>query len=138
MTLRNIQILLNIFLLVLALFFGYKWLYQNDGASEERIKQLEKELKEILKKKELNTKEIDFWKKRFDSLSVEDLKLRDQIIALEKETQAAERDALISKKKLEEIRANLILIRKKIENFKKNPPNREDEELLNSLKNKLK
>lgn len=135
---KKLQLALNIVLIAITLFLGYKWLYQMDGASEERIKQLEKELDQLIKKKEENEKSILFWKNQFDSLSVEDAKIKDKIIILEKDIISAENEANSSKKKLEKLKAELAAIRKKIDDFKKNPPNREDDELLKSLKNKLK
>lgn len=132
----------KIYLIIIAVLFlfaavtGYKWYFGSNSASKERVKQLEKEFSELEKRKKESDLRIAQWQSKFDSLKVEDSKLLMEIERLHKETQLAEIEAAKSKGKLDGLRKELAETRKKIEEFKKNPPNRTGESLLESLKNK--
>jgi chromosome segregation ATPase len=130
----DINSILIIFLLATSLFFGYKWYFERSSESKKRVKELEEKFREIQKQKAENLKEILFWRERFDSLRVEDSVLVGKIAQLEEKRKQAEIDANRSKANLQRLREELEKTRKKIEAFKKNPPNRSGDLLLQSLK----
>lgn len=125
-------------LLGFVLFFGYSWLFTDNSGYKEKVKQLEKEYKELETKKKLVDKEIDQLKVKFDSLDVIDKKLQTEVVKLESEIRRAESEANKSKNKFLELQGELAENRKKIEDFKKNPPTKTGDALLESLKNKTK
>ena len=132
----DLKSILILVLLLTTLIFGYKWFYSNGSASKERIKQLELEFKELEKKKLANILEIDSLKNVFNLLKLEDARLKEELIKLENEARLAEITAAQSKQRFAELQAQLAETRRKIEEFKKNPPNRTGDALLQSLKNK--
>lgn len=131
--LKSILILL---LLATTLIFGYKWFFSSDSASKERVKQLELEFKELEKKKMENELKLNALKASFDILKSKDDSLKLEVSRLEKETVAAEISAAASKARFANLQAELAKTRRKIEEFKKNPPIKTEDELLQSLKNK--
>ena len=125
-------------LLLISLIFGYKWFYGGNSASQERVKQLEAQFKELEEKKKASDEKIKYWETQFASLQAKSDSLKAEIDALEKQAQTAEADAKKSKAKFEALSKELAETRHKIEEFKKNPPNRTGDLLLESLKNKTK
>lgn len=123
-------------LLIIALIFGLMWFLGTDSGAKERIKQLEENVSDLEAKKKDNEKNIVYWQERFSGLQVKDDSLKATIARLEKEAASADAKANGSKVKLEKITQELAKTRKKIEEFKKNPPNRTGESLLESIKNK--
>jgi chromosome segregation ATPase len=134
----DIKSILIIFFLLTTLFFGYRWFFGRNSASEERVKQLDAQFKELEKQKAENEKQILFWRKRFDSLQVDEERLKLELEKLTEKTRVAELEAEKSKGKLDKLRKEIMETRKKIEDFKKSPPVKTEEELLQSLKNKTK
>jgi peptidoglycan hydrolase CwlO-like protein len=132
----DIKSILILVLLLTTLIFGYKWFFGSDSASAERIKQLEQEYKELEKKKKENEVQINALKASFDTLKLKDDSLKVELNRLEGETKHAEIVAAQSKNRLSKLQAELAETRHKIEEFKKSPPNREGDNLLQSLKNK--
>ena len=55
----NIKNTIILVLLIVAIFFGYRWFIGGDSASKERVKQLEKEFTELENKKKLVDLEIN-------------------------------------------------------------------------------
>ena len=102
-------------LLIISLVFGLMWFLGSDSGSKERIHQLENNIAALEKKKQISEKNIAYWIKRFSNLQ----KRQDSI------------NLVIGRLKKE-----LASTRKKIEDFKKNPPNRTGNSLLESIKNK--
>lgn len=125
-------------LLVFCLIFGYKWYFGGNSASEERVKQLEKEFLALEEKKKASEERIKYWENQFNCLKKQDDSLKTKIFEMEQATLAAEINAKKSKAKFEKIMKELEETRKKIAEFKKNPPNRTGDLLLESLKNKTK
>jgi septal ring factor EnvC (AmiA/AmiB activator) len=118
------------------LFFGM-WFFKG-SESKEIIKRLEKENLRIEKIK-------DSLKLANESLSVEFYNIQQKIDERDRKIKDIEKKLLKTKKDLEEANAKLNLhkkdlddTKKKIENLKNNPIKKEDEDLLKSLKEKLK
>ena len=112
------------------------WFLGSDSGSKERIHQLENNIAALEKKKQISEKNIAYWIKRFSNLQERQDSITLVIGRLEKEAITAETNANISKNKLETLKKELASTRKKIEDFKKNPPNRTGNSLLESIKNK--
>ena len=123
-------------LLIISLVFGLMWFLGSDSGSKERIHQLENNIAALEKKKQISEKNIAYWIKRFSNLQKRQDSINLVIGRLEKEAITAEANANISKNKLETLKKELASTRKKIEDFKKNPPNRTGNSLLESIKNK--
>lgn len=134
----DIKDILILVLLGISLFLGYSWYFRGNSGYKEKVKQLEKEYKELEKEKNLIDLEIIKWRSKYDSLEVVDKKIQAELLILKEEVKKAEEEAKKSKQQLSKIRAELTETRRKIEEFKKNPPNRTGESLLESLKNKTK
>ena len=123
-------------LLIISLVFGLMWFFGSDSGSKERILQLENNIAALEKKKQISEKNIAYWIKRFSNLQERQDSITLVIGRLEKEAITAEANANTSKNKLETLKKELASTRKKIEDFKKNPPNRTGNSLLESIKNK--
>ena len=134
----KLYLILISILLLTALIFGYKWFYSGNSASKERVKQLETEFKELEEKKKASDARIKYWETNFATLQAKSDSLKAEIDALERQTKAAEAEAKKSKARFEELSKELAKTRHNIEEFKKNPPNRTGDLLLESLKNKTK
>lgn len=118
------------------LFFGM-WFF-NKSEYKDKIKELDKENKRIelvrdsLKSVNASLK-LDFNKKQSE------IDKRDQKIKLiESEILKIKGDLKLAKSKVEENEKNLKETKDKIKKLKKDPIKREDQELINSLKEKLK
>jgi peptidoglycan hydrolase CwlO-like protein len=133
---EKVYIIIISVLFVIGLIFGLMWFLGSDSGSKERIKQFEEKIGSLEKEKQTNEKNIEYWKKRFSDLQKTQDSLNATIGKLEKELASAEAAAAVSKTRLETIKKELIATRKKIEEFKKNPPNRTGDSLLESIKNK--
>lgn len=125
-------------LLIVAIFFGYRWFIESDSGSKERVKQLEKDFAEMEIKKKLTDLEINKWKSKFDTLQKEGDILKQENDKLESDTKKAEADAIKAKSNLDKLRLEMIKTKNKIEQLKKNPIRRTGDDLLQSIKNKTK
>ena len=134
----NIKNTIILVLLIVAIFFGYRWFIGGDSASKERVKQLEKEFTELENKKKLTDLEINKWKCKFDTLQKEGDRIKQENIKLESETKKAESEANKSKSNLDKLRHEMEETKHKIEQLEKNPIKRTGDDLLQSLKNKTK
>jgi chromosome segregation ATPase len=130
----------SIFILILlgfSIFFFSMWFLKGTGYKKE-YKKLEKEFEKVQKSR--------------DSLNLLNIRLKSDFVEIGKKIR--ERDSLIKiveaelKKKKEELKSSKDEVsiwknqhsqtKKKIEELKKNPIKREDDELIKSLKEKLK
>jgi peptidoglycan hydrolase CwlO-like protein len=134
----DIKSILILVLLGFSLFFGYSWYFRSDIGYKEKLKQLEIRNKVIEHQKDsikeiLVKKEIEFIKlKKSESI------LELEIESLKIDILNAKRNANKSKAELDKIMKSLAETRRKIEDLKKNPPNRTGNDLINSIKIKTK
>ena len=135
---NEIKSMIFLILLGVGVFFGYKWYLKNDKASEERIKKLESEYTKLQSKKDSSDIKIAAWHSKFDSIRGEDIILKNQVEHLSKQTIVAETAAAKSKAELETAKAHAESLRADINKLEKNPANRTGDDLIQSLKNKLK
>jgi chromosome segregation ATPase len=125
-------IIVVLFLVVLLL--GWATFFQGDSAYKERVKQLEKENRELQAERAEMDAEIARRKAAFDSLSTIDLQLQAELSALEAETRLLREQAERSLSDMDAVRKRIAEARKKISELKKSPANRKDADLINSLK----
>ena len=130
--------ILILFLLVSTIGFGLTWYFGGFDASKERVKQLEQEFKELESQKKLVDLEIATWVAKSDSLRKIDIKLQAELAKQEAQTKKAEIESNKSKANLDKLRKEMEETQHKIDEFKKSPPNRTGDALLESLKNKTK
>lgn len=138
MTSTKIKSAIFLVLLAVTAFFGAKWYLKTDKESEDRIKAIESEYKELQAKKDSSDAKIAVWHTKFDSIRGEDIALKNQVEHLSKQTAAAERAATKSKLELDAAKAHTETLRANIAKLESNPPNRTGDDLLQSLKNKMK
>jgi septal ring factor EnvC (AmiA/AmiB activator) len=124
-------------LLCLTLIFAYSWILE-DGGSGERVDTMTRELEELSLKKKESDRIIDSLGIEADRLNSQEQRLKSDISRLESEIRDAIARANQSAKNLDRINKELAETRKKIEEFKKNPPNRTGDDLINSIKIKTK
>lgn len=124
-------------LLCLTLIFAYSWVLE-DGGSDEKVDALKRELEELSLKKKESDRIKDSLRSETDRLESQGKRLESDISRLESEIRDAIARANQSAKNLDRINKELAETRRKIEEFKKNPPNRTGDDLINSIKIKTK
>ena len=135
---NEIKSMVFLILLGVGVFFGYKWYLSNDKDAEYRMKKLETEYKDLQSKKDSSDIKILAWKSKFDSIRVQDTILKHQTVLLAKQTIVAETAAAKSRAELETAKAHSESLRIDINKLEKTPINRTGDDLIQSLKNKLK
>ena len=138
MNIRNLLIVV-----VIAVFgaFGYKWFggYGSKfGDSEKRVKELEAQFKQLQQDKIESDAKITGWQNKFDSIENREAALKTKINSLANQTLLAESKAAESKSQLDDIRNSAAKTRESIHTIRRTPVNRQGEELIQSLKTKLK
>ncbi len=138
MNIRNLLIIV-----VIAVFgaFGYKWFGGNGSKfdeSEKRVEELETQLQQLQQDKADSDAKILVWQNKFDSIKSKDSLLKTKVAALASQTLVAESKAAKSAAELEDARNRTSKVRESIHSISRTPTNRKGEELLQSLKNKLK
>jgi chromosome segregation ATPase len=131
---KNIKDILIIVLLGLALIFAWTTFFGGDSLYKHKVKELEADNKRLQEERKTIDAKILVIQARFDSLSVEDKKLQGVIASKDAEIEINKKSAARSKSELDAMRKDLEKTRKQIEQAKKNPPNREGQDLINSLK----
>jgi peptidoglycan hydrolase CwlO-like protein len=137
----NIRNMLIIAVIVVLGAFGYKWFGGYGlkfGESEKRVKELETQFNDLQKQKDSSDQKIVQWHSKFDSIRGEDVRLKSEVSRLHKETTQAEIVAAKSKLQLDSARAKSEQLKSRIIEVEKNPANRTGDDLIQSLKNKLK
>ena len=134
----DIKSILILILLGFTLIFGYKWYFSTDGEIGEKLDQLQERYDEIELKKQESNKRLEDNSFIIDSLMLVDSLNGEKIALLEFNIREAEDKATESADNLSRRKRELADTRKKIEELKKNPPNRTGDDLLNSIKNKTK
>jgi len=132
----DIKTIIILVLLGVSLLFGYKWFFSGDSSLKKRLKEIEAEYNALEEKKKASDKRIKDLEIEFIELEKKDKSLQEKVVKLESEIKIAEQNAANSKNNLDKMKKDLEETKHKIEEFKKNPPNRTGDDLLNSLKNK--
>ena len=134
----DIKSILILLLFVICSIFAWKYFNESDKDYKKELDKLRSENESILRKRDslLNQRN----KLETDLVIIR--KHNDSLIyissILEKEVTSQKQKANESKKELDKLRKDLEETKIKIEDLKKHPSNRNGDELLNSLKSKIK
>jgi predicted negative regulator of RcsB-dependent stress response len=137
----NIKNLLIVAVIAVLIIFGYKWFDGYGfkfGESERRVEELEAQIKQLEQDKTESDTKILTWQNKHDSIQKKEVALKTKVSMLAKETIAAESQAAKSKAELEDVKNRTVKTRDSIRTIKRTPVNRRGQELVQSLKNKLK
>lgn len=126
-----------IVLLVFCTFFGLKWFWSGNDEDKKRLEELEQQYEKLEKEKKSIDADIANWKTKYQLKDAEDKKKALEVAQAKKEAKLAIEKANKSKAELDNLKGELNKTRKDIEDFKKNPPQLTDEQLLESLNKKL-
>lgn len=130
------SILIIVLLVISGLFFSMWYLKGSDY--KDKFDQLEQDFNKSQKTRDSLKLVNDKLEKEFDRLNVVIKDREEKIKLIEKEIENLNKDLIETKRELASNRKILEETKKKIEELKKNPIKREDEQLINSLKEKLK
>ena len=133
----DIKTLIILVLLVISLGFCWNWFFGGGKAYKKQVKELEKERTELLLERKTLISDVDSLIKQNKRLITKDSVYKAKISGLDVEITYYKSKAENSKRELDRIKGELSLTRKKIKELKAMPPNREGDDLLNSLKLKL-
>lgn len=124
-------------LLVISSFFGLKWYLSGNDEDKERLKELEQKYEKLEEEKNAIDKDIANWKTKYQLKDAEDKKKAIEVAQAKKEAKFAIEKANKTKAELDNLKGGITKTRQEIEDFKKNPPQLTDEQLLESLNKKL-
>lgn len=132
---KYIKIIGFIIFQVLLIYFIFNYM---NNRNKETYSNLEYEYNLLINKQKQVELDIIKYQRLYDSLAIVDSNLTLLVEKYELDIREAEKKAKTTKDSLDLYRKDLYESLKKIEYFKNNLPNREGEELIESLKNKLK
>jgi uncharacterized protein (DUF3084 family) len=131
--------ILIIFFLFLSLFFGYKWYFTSGDKKEYRNKvdQLVTDNKKIIEVRDsLKISFLDLQKK-YNLIVETDSLLSQEVIDLRRKVIFSKNKADATMKELERLKSNLEIVNNKIKELENNIIEKTDEQLIESLKNKI-
>lgn len=131
---KNIKDVLIVALLIMTIIFGYFTFFQSDPLYKQKVKELEADNKKLQEERKVIDARLAQTQKRIDSLTVIENQLNAIISSKDEEIERNKRKANSSRAELDKMKNELEKVRKQIEDAKKNPPNREGQDLINSLK----
>jgi predicted nucleic acid-binding Zn-ribbon protein len=124
-------------LLVISSFFGLKWYLSGNDEDKKRLEELEQKYEKLEEEKNAIDKDIVNWKTKYQLKDAEDKKKSIEVTQAKKEARLAIEKANKTKAELDNLKGGITKTRQEIEDFKKNPPQLTDEQLLESLNKKL-
>ena len=133
----DIKSILILVLLGVSIIFFALWYFKGSD-TKSRIKELEQINKNIEVQRDSLKNANKALKVDFDKRQKEIEERDNQIKLIEMELSKTKRDLVVANGKVREKEKELAETKKKIEDLKKNPIKREDDELIKSLKDKLK
>lgn len=133
----DLKSILILFLLGICIIFFSLWFLKGSGYKKE-YKKLELEFKRLQETRD-SLEKVNFnLKKDFEKIQA-DINIRDKRIKeVEEELEKTKKDLTKANGELSKNKKDLEETRRKIEKLKKEPIKREDQDLINSLKEKLK
>lgn len=134
----DIKSILILVLLAFSLLFFYKWYFSGVDNYKEQVKSLREDNKLIKERRDSIDLHLKSLKGEYNKLKQEDSVLRIKISNLDSEIRVAKDKANNSNNQLNSIRKQLEQTKNDIKHLEDNPKNRKEDDLLNSLKNKLK
>ena len=137
----NVRNLLIIAVIITIGAFAYKWFDGfglKFGESEQRVNELDAKYKKLQAAKDSSDKKIVVWRSKYDSLRGEGARLKGEVDKFHRESVAAQITAAKSKAQLDSAKVRSERLKAKIVQMEQSPANRTGDELIQSLKNKLK
>jgi chromosome segregation ATPase len=119
------------------LFFVWKWYSFDSSEYKKQIDSLREENKKIIKMRDSIDEVIYSLQNKNLILEQKAIEIIGENMKLSKELSDEKNKSNKSKEELLKLMREIAETKKKIEELKKNPPNRKEDELLNSLKKKL-
>lgn len=123
-------------LILISLFFGYKWYFSDNN--KVAIDLLHKENAKLESERKAIAHQLDSLKNENTTLISERERIEMKIIEVSDLIDKYKKEGIKSKADLENFKKSMDKINSEIDNLVKNPKNRQDEELLNSLRNHFK
>jgi chromosome segregation ATPase len=130
--------LILLLLLFCIVFFSMWYLKGADSASKRELKRLKTEYKNLQKSRDSLDQVNIMLKDNFNDYQNKIDQRDSKIQSIEYQLSQAKIDLSQSKKDLSNMKTELTKTRKRVEDLKKNPIKREDDDLIESLKEKLK
>lgn len=127
---RKIAIL---FLLISSTGFGLTWYFGGYDVSKQRVKELEKEYKELEEEKKAADAKILAWKEIYNQKDAKDKKLAIEVGNAKAIAKIAKENAENAKAELSKLQDGLAKTKKEIEDMRNNPKVLTDDELLEDL-----
>lgn len=134
----DIKNIIIICLLVISIIFGLKWYFTGNDSSKDKIKELEKKLVELNIELKNSNDRIERSKIKSDSLENVTKSIREEARKQAILTKKAEADVALYKNELNKAKQNTESLKIKIKQLESNPTNRTGDDLIESLKNKVK
>jgi cell division protein YceG involved in septum cleavage len=128
---------LILILLCSTLFFVWKWYSFDSSEYKKQIDSLREENKKIIKTRDSIDEVISSLQNKKMILELKAIEIIGENMKLNKELKNEKNKANKSKEDLLKLLKEIAETKEKIEELKKNPPNRKEDDLLNSLKKKL-
>jgi chromosome segregation ATPase len=127
---RKIAIL---FLLISSTGFGLTWYFGGYDVSKQRVKELEKEYKELEEEKKAADAKILAWKEIYNQKDAKDKKLAIEVGNAKAIAKIAKENAENAKAELSKLQGGMAETKKEIEDMRNNPKVLTDDELLEDL-----
>jgi chromosome segregation ATPase len=122
----------------LALFFCFKWYNSEESNYKKELERLHSENELLQKTRDSLSESRMILEGELLDITRNSLVMKEKIKLLEQEVQSNKKNAEKSKQELNRLRKSIDENRKKLQHVKDNPPNRTGDDLLNSLKIKIK
>ena len=123
-------------LLTLLMVVGYNWYFKADKNYKNQVESLKEENKKIQITRDSLYMNILSLEKDFNLIKAKEDSLIIKIEKLNTQISDSKNKANKSKAELDALRIELLETNKKIKELKNNPPNRNGQDLINSIKNK--
>lgn len=123
-------------LLTLLMVVGYNWYFKADKNYKNQVESLKQENKKIKISRDSLSMNIFSLEKDFNLIKAREDSLMTRIGKLDTQISNSKNKANKSKAELDALRKELLETNNKIKELKNNPPNRNGQDLINSIKNK--
>jgi chromosome segregation ATPase len=123
-------------LLTLLMAVGYNWYFKADKNYKNQVESLREENKKIQISRDSLSMNILSLEKDFNLIKAREDSLMTRIEKLDTQISDSKSKANKSKAELDALRKELLETNNKIKELKNNPPNRNGQDLINSIKNK--
>lgn len=131
---KDIKNIIIVILLAGLLIFGYIAIFGGDSNYKQQLKELKTKNELLEKQRDSIDVVINNLHAEYAKLKVREAELAKEVTALDAEVEQNKANAKRSQAELDIMKRDLKETRRKIEELKKHPANREGDDLINSLK----